>query len=138
MNSEPPEQPPMTEESLKQLLETAGARVMSRSGRNEHYGSPREFSFEVKAIFANGLGLHLMARQYNYRDPWETSGRVNDVVDVLLLRQGQYSELPKGSAFFQGTETEETVDFTRLQEIIALVKALNPKLFILQELTGDL
>jgi hypothetical protein len=132
------EQQPMTEEGLKELLEAAGARVMSRSGRNEHYGSPREFSFEVKAIFANGLGLHLMARQYNYRDPWETSGRVNDMVDVLLLRQGQYSEMPKGFEYFQGTDTEEGVDLLRLQQIIATVKQLNPKLFVLQELTGDL
>ncbi len=132
------EQQPMTEEGLKALLEAAGARVMSRSGRNEHYGSPREFSFEVKAIFANGLGLHLMARQYSYRDPWETSGRVNDLIDVLLLRQGQYSEMPKGLPFFQGTDTEAGVDFERLREIITAVKQLNPKLFLLQELTGDL
>ncbi len=132
------EQQPMTEESLKDLLEAAGAKVMSRSGRNEHYGSPREFSFEVKGLFANGLGLHLMARQYNYRDPWEASGRVNDMVDVLLLRQGQYTEMPKGYPFFQATDTEEGVDFERLQEIVASVKTINPKLFTLQELTGDL
>ena len=128
----------MTESTLKALLEAAGARAMSRSGRNEHYGSPREFSFEVKAIFPNGLGLHLMARQYNYHDPWETSGRVNDVVDVLLLHQGQYTEMPKGQTYFQGSDTEEEVDLQRLQEIIAAVKDLNPKLFRLQQLTGDL
>jgi len=127
----------MTETSLKELLETAGARVSSRSGRNEHYGSPREYSFEVKALFPNGLGLHLMARQYNYRDPWETTERVNDLVDALLLRDGKYSEMPKGFPFFQGTDTEEAVDFNRLQEIVTTVKSLNPKIFTLQELTGD-
>jgi len=128
----------MTETSLKELLEAAGARVGSRSGRNEHYGSPREFSFEVKALFPNGLGLHLLARQYNYRDPWETTERVNDLVDVLLLRDGEYSPMPKGYPFFQGVDTEEAVDFVRLGEIVAVVKALNPKIFTLQELTGDL
>ncbi|HEY5673300.1 MAG TPA: hypothetical protein VIR78_06340 [Malonomonas sp.] len=128
----------MTEESLKQLLEETGARVMSRSGRNEHYGAPREFSYEVKAIFDNGLGLHIMARQFNYHDPWETGGRINELVDVSLLRQGQYSEMPKGRAFFQGRDCEEGVDLETLQDIIADVRQLNPKLFILQELTGDL
>ncbi len=132
------EQQAMTEESLKQLLAEAGARVMSRSGRNEHYGSPREFSFEVKAVFDNGLGLHIMARQYSYQDPWETSGRVNEVVDVLLLRQGQYSEMPKGQPFFQGTNTEVDADLETLEAIIRTVQQLNPKLFSLQELTGDL
>jgi len=60
----------MTEESVRELVEAAGARVMSRGGRTDAYGSPREFSFEVKAVFANGLALHIVARQYNYRDPW--------------------------------------------------------------------
>ncbi len=129
---------PMTEESLRKLLEKTGARTMSRSGRNEHYGSPREFSFEVKAVFANGLGLQITARQYNYRDPWETSGRVNDIVDVALLRNGRYCELPKGYPFFQNKDTEEEVDSALLQEIISSVKEINPKLFTLQELTGDL
>ena len=127
----------MTESRLKELLEAAGARVNSRSGRNEHYGSPREFSFEVKALFPNGLGLHLLARQYNYRDPWETTERVNDLVDVLLLRDGQYSEMPKGQEFFQGTDTEQGVDFARLEAIVSAVRSLNPKLFTLQQLTGD-
>lgn len=131
-------QQPMTEESLVILLEDTGAQTMGRSGRNEHYGSPRDFSFEVKAVFPNGLGLHILARQYNYRDPWETSGRINDLVDVLLLRKGQYSEMPKGYSFFQDSDTEENVDLERLQEIIAVVLNLNPKLFVLQELTGDL
>jgi len=128
----------MTEASLQALLEEAGARTMSRSGRNEHYGSPREYSFEVRGIFANKLALQITARQYNYRDPWETTGRVNDLVDVALLRNNQYSELPKGYPFFQDCDTEEDVDYNRLQEIIAAVKAINPKLFTLQELTGDL
>jgi hypothetical protein len=130
--------PAMTQESLTAYLEAAGAKVASRAGRSEHYGSPREFSFEVKALFPNGLCLHLLARQYSYRDPWETSGRVNDQIDVLLLRDGQYSELPKGLPFFQGTDTEEAVDFPQLEDIVARVRSLNPKLFTLQELTGDL
>jgi len=129
---------PMTEESLKQLLEETGARVMSRSGRNEHYGAPREFSYEVKALFDNGLGLHIMARQFNYHDPWETGGRINEIVDVSLLRQGQYSEMPKGQAFFQGRDCETEVDLETLLEIIASVRQLNPKLFTLQQFTGDL
>lgn len=129
---------PMTAKSLNILLQAVGAKTMSRDGRNEHYGSPRDFSFEVKAVFTNGLALQIIARQYNYRDPWEASGRVNDLVDVALLRQGQYCELPKGYPFFQNKDTEESVDFSCLQEIIAAVKEINPKLFILQELTGDL
>ena len=129
---------PMTEETLRELLEASGAKVMSRSGRNEHYGAPREFSFEVKGIFANNLGLHLQARQFTYRDPWETAGRVNDLVDVSLLRDGGYSELPKGYPFFQGNDMEEEVDMERLQEIIACVREINPKIYTLQELTGDL
>lgn len=129
---------PMTEESLQILLEKAGARTMSRSGRNEHYGSPREFSFEVRAIFPNQLALQITARQYNYRDPWEANGRVNDMVDVALLRNNQYCELPKGYPFFQDQDTEEDVDYPGLQAIVEAVKTINPKLFILQELTGDL
>ncbi|WP_303720393.1 hypothetical protein [Malonomonas rubra] len=129
---------PMTEENLQVLLEDAGAKTMSRSGRNEHYGSPREYSFEVRGVFPNQLALQITARQYNYRDPWETSGRVNDFVDVALLRNNQYCELPKGYPFFQNRDTEEEVDFRRLQEIIVAVKNINPKLFTLQELTGDL
>ena len=129
---------PMTEENLSDLLKSAGARVMSRSGRNEHYGSPREFSFEVKGIFENGLGLHLQARQFTYRDPWEAEGRVNDQVDVSLLKDGSYSELPKGYPFFQGTDMEEGADMDRLKEIIDCVREINPKIYTLQKLTGDL
>lgn len=98
---------PMTEESVRKVLEEAGAKVMSRSGRSEHYGAPREFSFEVKALFENGLGLHVVARQFNYRDPWEAEGRVNDLVDVSLTRDGAFSPLPKGYPYFQGTDMEE-------------------------------
>ena len=129
---------PMTEESVKQILDEAGARTRSRSGRTEHYGSPREFSFEVKGAFPNGLVLHIVARQYNYRDPWEAEGRVNDLVDVALVRDGQFSELPKGYPFFQGRDEEEGIDEAGLREIVACVKDLNPKLFVLQKLTGDL
>ncbi len=129
---------PMTEESVKSILEEAGARVMSRGGRTEHYSAPREFSFEVKGAFKNGLMLHVVARQYDYRDPWEATGRVNEMVDVALLRDGSYSELPKGYEWFQGKDEETGVDQTGLLAIVACVKDLNPKLFKLQELTGDL
>lgn len=136
MNNDTPQA--MTEEMLRQLLEKAGAKTMSRSGRNEHYGSPREYSFEVKAVFPNSLGLQITARQYNYRDPWESTERVNDMVDVALLRNNQYCELPKGYPFYQAKDTEEEVDYLMLQEIIEAVKNINPKLFTLQKLTGDL
>jgi hypothetical protein len=129
---------PLTEESVREILEAAGARVMSRGGRTENYGAPREFSFEVKGVFPNGLLLHVIARQYDYRDPWEATGRVNEVVDVALLRDGVYSPLPKGYSFFQGRDEETGVDDAGLREIVACVAALNPKLFKLQELTGDL
>jgi hypothetical protein len=129
---------PMTEESVRELLEGAGARVMSRSGRSEHYGAPRDFSFEVKAAFANGLGLHIVARQFNYRDPWEAAGRVNDLVDVSLLKDGAYSPLPKGYSWFQGKDMEEGVDETGLAEIITVIRDLNPKIYALQKTTGDL
>jgi len=128
----------MTEETVREILEIAGARVMSRGGRTENYSAPREFSFEVKGVFPNGLMLHVVARQYDYRDPWEATGRINEIVDVALLRDGQYSELPKGYGWFQGRDEETGVDADGLREIVACVKALNPKLFKLQALTGDL
>jgi len=129
---------PMTGDSVRELLEEAGAQVMARSGRSESYGAPRDFSFEVKAVFKNGLGLHIVARQFNYRDPWEAAGRVNDMVDVSLTRDGSYSPLPKGYPFFQGIDMEEGIEEGRLKEIIACVRELNPKIYLLQELTGDL
>ena len=129
---------PMTEESVKEILEAAGARVMSRGGRTDNYSAPREFSFEVKGVFKNGLMLHVVARQYDYRDPWEATGRVNEMVDVALLRDGIFSKLPKGYHWFQGKDEETGIDETGLQEIVDCVKALNPKLFKLQQLTGDL
>ncbi len=132
------QQKPMTEESIKGILEVAGARVMSRGGRTENYGAPRDFSFEVKGAFANGLMLHIVARQYDYRDPWETAGRINVVVAVALLRDGTYSELPKGYDWFQGKDEETGVDEDGVMEIVDCVKGLNPKLFKLQVLTGDL
>ncbi len=129
---------PMTADSVREILEEAGAQVAARSGRSEHYGAPRDFSFEVRAVFDNGMGLTIVARQFNYRDPWEAEGRVNDMVDVSLIRDGAYSPLPKGYPFFQGTDVEEGVDEGRLREIIACVRELNPKIYLLQELTGDL
>ncbi len=128
----------MTEESVRQLFEQAGARVASRGGRTENYGSPREFSFEVRAQFANGLGLHVVARQYNYRDPWEASGRVNDLVDVTLLEGQTPCRLPKGHSWFQQGEEEADVDADGLKEIVRIVAGLNPKILALQRLTGDL
>src|SRR5512137_3015737 len=100
----------ITAETVKEMLEKAGAQVAAREGRTENYGAPRDFSFEVKAIFPNGMGLQIVARQFNYRDPWEGAGRVNDMVDVSLLRGGTYSPLPKGYPFFQGEDLEEGVD----------------------------
>ena len=129
---------PMTADSVREILEEAGAEVMARSGRSESYGAPRDFSFEVKALFPNGMGLHIVARQFNYRDPWEAAGRVNDMVDVSLLRDSAYSSLPKGYPWFQGTDQEEGIDEERLREIVVCVRELNPKVYLLQELTGDL
>lgn len=129
---------PLTEDSIKLLLKQAGAKVMSRGGRTENYGSPREFSFEVKGVFDNGLGLHVVARQYNYRDPWEAEGRVNDVVDVTLLKDGRYTELPKGFDWFQGKDEECGVNEQELFLIVKVVVNINPKLYKLQKLTGDL
>ncbi len=130
--------PPMTADSVRELLEAAGAQVMARSGRSEHYSAPREFSFEAKAIFPNGMGLHIVARQFNYRDPWEATGRVNDLVDVMLLRDGALTPLPKGYPFFQGIDEECGVDATVLKEIISCVSGVNVKLYELQKITGDL
>ena len=84
------------------------------------------------------MGLHIVARQFNYRDPWEAEGRVNDMVDVSLLKEGSYSPLPKGQPYFQGVDMEEGIDAERLAEIIAIVKGINPKVYLLQELTGDM
>jgi len=129
---------PMTAESVGELLKEAGAEVMVRSGRTENYSAPREFSFEVRATFPNGLGMQVVARQFNYRDPWEATGRVNDMVDVSLLRNGAFSPLPKGFDYFQGIDEECGLDEERLKEVIRIVAGINPKLFLLQELTGDL
>lgn len=130
--------PPISEESVRLMLEEAGADVMSRAGRTESYSAPRDFSFEVKGVFPNGMGLHVVARQFTYRDPWEAVGRINDVVDVSLLRDGGYSPLPKGYDWFQGRDMEEGIDENGLAGIIAAVKGLNPKVYLLQAMTGDL
>ena len=129
---------PMTAESVGDLLKEAGAQVMVRSGRSENYSAPREFSFEVKAIFDNGMGLHVVARQFNYRDPWEAEGRVNDLVDAMLLRDGALTPLPKGYPYFQGVDEECGLDEDRLRELALCVSRVNVKLYLLQELTGDL
>ena len=128
----------MTADSVRALLENAGAEVMVRTGRTEHYSAPREFSFEVRGNFPNRMGLHVVARQFVYRDPWEASGRVNDLVDVSLTRNDSYSALPKGFAFFQGTDEETGVDLGMLREIVDCVRSVNPKIYLLQEMTGDL
>lgn len=127
----------MTAESVGEILRTAGAEVMVRSGRTENYSAPREFSFEVKALFQNGMGLHVVARQFNYRDPWETQGRVNDMVDVSLLKEGTLTPLPKGYPFFQGIDEECNLDEGQLREIVECVRNFNPKLYLLQKITGD-
>jgi len=132
------QQQPMTVESVRELLEGCGAKVMARSGRTENYGAPREFSFEVRAEFPNGMGLHVVARQFNYRDPWEAEGRINEEVDASLLRDGHYSELPKGFDWFQGRDEESGLDARALKGVAETVRDLNPKLYALQELTGDM
>jgi hypothetical protein len=129
---------PMTAESVGALLQEAGAQVMVRSGRTNSYSAPREFSFEVRASFPNGMGLQVVARQFNYRDPWEATGRVNDMVDVSLLRDGAFSPLPKGFDYFQGIDEECGLDEERLKEVIGIVAGINPKLYLLQKMTGDL
>lgn len=129
---------PMTEDSVKAIMEEAGARVASRGGRTENYGAPREFSFEVRGVFSNGMALHIVARQYSYRDPWEGGGRVNDLVDVSLIKDGGYTPLPRGYDWFQGRDEEEGVDEATLREIVAAVRDLNPKIYALQKMTGDL
>lgn len=129
---------PMTAESVAALLQDAGADVMIRAGRTENYSAPREFSFEVRASFKNGMGLQVVARQFNYRDPWEAAGRVNDLVDASLLREGAFSALPKGFDFFQGIDEECGLDEERLKQVIGCVATLNRKLYLLQEMSGDL
>ena len=128
----------MTAESVGEILKEAGAEVMVRSGRSDSYSAPREFSFEVKAIFQNGMGMHVVARQFNYRDPWEATGRVNDLVDVMLLRDGALTPLPKGFSWFQGIDEECGLDEEKLREVVECVKKVNAKLYLLQEMTGDL
>jgi len=128
----------MTAESVGEILKEAGADVMVRSGRSDSYSAPREFSFEVKAIFPNGMGMHVVARQFNYRDPWEATGRVNDMVDVMLLRDGSLTPLPKGYPWFQGIDEECGLDEERLKEVVECVRKVNVKLYLLQEMTGDL
>jgi hypothetical protein len=132
------ERKPMTVDSVRQLLETAGASVMARSGRSDHYSAPREFSFEVRGAFPNGLELQVVARQFTYRDPWEATGRVNDLVDASLLKDGRFSPLPKGYPFFQGKDEEIGLDEEQLKELIEFARSVNPKLYELQKLTGDL
>ena len=129
---------PMTADSVGDLLREAGAAVMIRSGRSENYSAPREFSFEVKALFDNGMGLHVVARQFNYRDPWEAEGRVNDLVDAMLLRDGALTPLPKGYPFFQGIDEECGLDEESLREVVECVRKVNVKLYLLQQMTGDL
>lgn len=129
---------PMTAETVSRLLAEEGAVVHSRSGRSEHYGAPRDYSFEVRGIFPNGMELRVVARQFNYRDPWEGGGRVNHLVDLTLLRGGEFTPLPRGHGWFQGTDTEEGVEWESLREIVRVVAGLNPKLYELQKLTGDL
>lgn len=129
---------PMTVDTVREMLEAAGASVMARSGRSEHYSAPREFSFEARGAFPNGLELQIVARQFTYRDPWEAAGRVNDLVDASLRRDGDFSPLPKGYPFFQGRDEESGLDEEHLRELIECVRSVNPKLYELQKLTGDL
>ena len=128
----------MTAESVGEILKEAGAEVMIRAGRSDSYSAPREFSFEVKAIFPNGMGMNVVARQFNYRDPWEAKGRVNDLVDAMLLRDGTLTPLPKGYPWFQGIDEECGMNEEQLREVVECVRKVNIKLYLLQEMTGDL
>ena len=128
----------MTAESVGEILKEAGAEVMIRAGRSDSYSAPREFSFEVKAIFPNGMGMNVVARQFNYRDPWEAKGRVNDLVDAMLLRDGTLTPLPKGYPWFQGIEEECGLNEEQLREVVECVRKVNVKLYLLQEMTGDM
>ena len=128
----------MTAESVGEILKEAGAEVMIRAGRSDSYSAPREFSFEVKAIFPNGMGMNVVARQFNYRDPWEAKGRVNDLVDAVLLRDGTLTPLPKGYPWFQGIDEECGLNEEQLREVVECVRKVNVKLYLLQEMTGDL
>jgi hypothetical protein len=128
----------MTAESVGEILKEAGAEVMIRSGRSDNYSAPREFSFEVKAIFPNGMAMHVVARQFNYRDPWEAKGRVNDLVDIMLLRDGTLTSLPKGFPWFQGIDEECGLNEEKLRAVVECVRKINVKLYLLQEMTGDL
>ncbi len=128
----------MTAESVGEILKEAGADVMVRSGRSDSYSAPREFSFEVRAIFPNNMGMNVIARQFNYRDPWEGKGRVNDLVDVMLLRNGSLTQLPKGYEWFQQNDEECGLDEERLREVVECVRKVNVKLYLLQEMTGDM
>ena len=84
------------------------------------------------------MGLHVVARQFNYRDPWEAKGRVNDLVDAMLRRDGALTPLPKGFPWFQGIEEECGLDEERFKEVVDCVRSVNPKLYLLQEMTGDM
>jgi len=95
-------------------------------------------SWPVRVGFPNGLTLHIVARQFTYRDPWEATGRVNDLVDATLLKDGSFSPLPKGYPFFQSKDEETGLDEEQLRELIECVRSVNPKLYELQQLTGDL
>ncbi|MHB8122665.1 MAG: hypothetical protein ACYDG4_10970 [Desulfuromonadaceae bacterium] len=128
----------MTAESVGEILKEAGAEVMIRAGRSDSYSAPREFSFEVKAIFPNGMGINVVARQFNYRDPWEATGRVNDLVDATLLRDGTLTPLPKGYPWFQGIDEECGLNDEQLREVVECVRKVNVKLYLLQEMTGDM
>ncbi|MEI6306755.1 MAG: hypothetical protein WCP33_08035, partial [Deltaproteobacteria bacterium] len=63
---------------------------------------------------------------------------VNDLVDAMLLQDGALTSLPKGFSWFQGVEEECGLDNTTLCEIVECVRSINPKLYLLQEMTGDL
>jgi hypothetical protein len=60
------------------------------------------------------------------------------MVDVMLLKDGELTPLPKGYPWFQGVDEECGLDNQRLGEIIDCVKKVNVKLYKMQEMTGDL
>ena len=56
----------------------------------------------------------------------------------MLLRDGSLTPLPKGYPWFQKVDEECGLDEERLKEIVECVRKVNVKLYLLQEMTGDL
>ena len=60
------------------------------------------------------------------------------MVDVMLTREGALTTLPKVFKWFQAIEEECNLDEEMFKEVVECVRSVNPKLYLLQEMTGDL